>query len=40
MIEIENAPEALPRSTALLLNLSGGKDSTRMLGLVREKYPL
>ena len=26
-------------SVALLLNLSGGKDSTRMLGLVREKYP-
>ena len=31
--------ETLPPSTALLLNLSGGKDSTRMLGLVREKYP-
>lgn len=26
-------------SLALLLNLSGGKDSTRMLGLVREKFP-
>lgn len=28
-----------PASTALLLNLSGGKDSTRMLGLVRQKFP-
>ena len=34
--EILRSPTA---STALLLNLSGGKDSTRMLGLVREKYP-
>ncbi len=24
---------------ALLLNLSGGKDSTRMLGFIRQKYP-
>ncbi len=39
MIEIENVLGVLPRSTALLLNLSGGKDSTRMLGLVRERYP-
>ena len=31
--------ETPPASTALLLNLSGGKDSTRMLGFVREKYP-
>ena len=31
--------ETLPPSTALLLNLSGGKDSTRMLGFVRENYP-
>ncbi len=39
MTDVPESFDPAAASTALLLNLSGGKDSTRMLGLVREKYP-
>jgi len=39
MTDLDQLIGSVTDSPALLLNLSGGKDSTRMLGLVREKFP-
>ncbi len=39
MVEVDGLLSGPTASTALLLNLSGGKDSTRMLGFVRQRFP-
>ena len=39
MTEVQRMLGSIKTEAALLLNLSGGKDSTRMLGFVRERFP-
>ncbi len=39
MVQIDELAAETGRPPALLVNLSGGKDSARMLGLVRQKFP-